>query len=58
MAYYRAFGILSMSSGEEVVRLDDIKQIALDVIAGLIVHFTARAIENTLDRRHHPKHMR
>lgn len=38
--------------------MEDAKRIALDVIAGLIVHFTARAIEDMLDRRHTPKHMR
>ena len=38
--------------------MEDVKKIALDVIAGLIVHFTARAIENRLDRSHRPKHMR
>lgn len=38
--------------------MEDAKRIALDVIAGLIVHFTAGAIEDRLDRRHRPKHMR
>ena len=38
--------------------MDGLKQIALDVIAGLVVHFTARAIDKALDRRHRPKHMR
>lgn len=38
--------------------MEDVKRIALDVVAGLIVHFTARAIERRLDRKHRPKHMR
>ena len=38
--------------------MEDAKRIALDAIAGLIVHFTARGIEYRLDRSHRPKHMR
>lgn len=41
-----------------MVNLEEIKEIAIAVIAGLVVHYVAKAIDERPHRDGQPKHMR
>lgn len=41
-----------------MILLDELKEVAIATIAGLIVHYVAKAVDRLLERRYRPRHMR